>query len=250
VFANIVLDARHLIEMKESPRKGLGIFAKEDIPRGTRIIAERALLKIDRQNMSDAKDIVVAFESLSFSAQRIYLQLHAYACDRFKSAAEHELGQDWERMPELHRRVLAIYAANAFGSVFLLGSRINHSCTPNVHFAYNPALEEETFHAVRDIRAGEELTITYINGTNRTRDQRQDQLDKWGFQCTCSTCEDTPHGRKKEEKRAQLFNLDQELALYLKYGTEKSWGKALRTAQQIAALQKSEGLLTRELGIS
>ncbi|KAF1809302.1 hypothetical protein P152DRAFT_516899 [Eremomyces bilateralis CBS 781.70] len=33
-------DSRHLIEVKESLLKGLGVFAKADISRGTRVIAE------------------------------------------------------------------------------------------------------------------------------------------------------------------------------------------------------------------
>ncbi|KAL4779641.1 hypothetical protein BJX76DRAFT_361620 [Aspergillus varians] len=66
----------------------------------------------------------------------------------------------------MRQKVLGIYAANAFGSVFLLASRINHSCIPNIHFAYNPELKKETFHAVRDIASGEELTIMYIDAHN------------------------------------------------------------------------------------
>lgn len=158
--------------------------------------------------------------------------------------------QTWQEIPELHRTVLAIYAANAFGSVFLLGSRINHSCLPNIHFAYNSMLKEETFHAIRDIMAGEELTIMYINGTNRTRDQRKAELDKWGFTCSCPVCEDTLQGKEREEKRAQLFALDQELAMDAQLGSEKSCGKALRVAQRMAAIQISEGILHRELGVS
>lgn len=160
--------------------------------------------------------------------------------------------QSWQQIPELHRRVLAIYAANAFGNVFLLGSRINHSCVPNIHFANNSVLEKETFHAIRDIMAGEELTITYICGTNRTQSQRQAELDKWGFRCTCPACEDTLQGRRREEKRAGLLALDQKLAMNIRIGggTNESYKKGLEMAQKIAAIQKSEGLLNRELGVS
>ncbi|KFY65616.1 hypothetical protein V496_02447 [Pseudogymnoascus sp. VKM F-4515 (FW-2607)] len=140
-------DSRHLIEQKESQGRGLGIFATGYIPCGTRIVAESALLKISRDTTTDAKVIVRAFEGLSSSQKKAYLELHDYACDLFKRAAEREMDQDWEKIPELHRKVLGVWAANAFGSVFLLGSRINHSCTPNVNFAYNSALEKETYHA-------------------------------------------------------------------------------------------------------
>lgn len=116
------------------------------------------------------------------------------------------MGQAWLDLSVLHRKVLAIYAANAFGGgggagVFLLGSCINNSCLPNINFTYNIVLKEETLHAIRDITEGSELTIMYIDGTNRTRDQRQAQLDERGIRCVCLACENTPQGRKREEKR-------------------------------------------------
>lgn len=227
----------------------MGVFAKNDIPRGTRVIAEPPLLKIDRGS-GDAKDIVGAFEKLTASEQSLYLELRGHASASFKCAAEREMGQSWDEIQDVHRRVLAIYAANAFGGVFLLGSRINHSCLPNINFAYNSMLEKETFHAIRDIRAGEELTIMYIDGTNRTRSQRLAKLDQWGFRCTCPACEDTLRGEKREEKRAQLFALDQELAMIAFLDTKKLWKMALKLSQRIAAIQKSEGLLNRAIGAS
>jgi hypothetical protein len=76
------------------------------------------------------------------------------------------MARSWEQISQLHHKVLEVYAVNAFGDVYLLYSRINHSCILNIHFAYNPGLKKETFHAIRDIAAGEELTIMYIKGTN------------------------------------------------------------------------------------
>ncbi|KAJ5475202.1 TPR domain protein [Penicillium diatomitis] len=93
----------------------------------------------------------------------MYLQLHAYACGAFKRAAGHEMGQAWKEISGLHRKVLSIFAANSFKDVFWLGSRINHSCLPNVAFSYNPAIKHGTFHAIRDLAAGEELTVEYIS---------------------------------------------------------------------------------------
>lgn len=160
--------------------------------------------------------------------------------------------QDWQQIPELHHRVLAIYAANAFGNVFLLGSRINHSCIPNIHFANNSVLKKETFHAVRDSVAGEELTITYIGGTNHTQSQRQAELDKWGFRCTCPACDNTLQGRTREQKRVELSVLDQQLAMNMCIGggTTKLFIEGLQMVQKMAAIQESEGLLNRDLGVS
>ena len=187
---------RDSIEVKESTGKGLGVFAITDIPCGARVLAEEPLLRVDEGNGS-AKDILSAFQKLSVSQQHLYLQLHGFAGAAFKRSAEKEIGRAWPASPLRERDILAIWAANGFGHVFLLGSRFNHSCIPNIHFAYNPTLDKETFHAVRNIAAGEELTITYIDGMNRTRGQRKVELDERGFVCDCPACENTKDGQRK-----------------------------------------------------
>jgi len=133
-------------------------------------------------------------------------------------------------MSELQRKVFSIFAANAFGDVFLLGSRINHSCTSNNHSAYNTSFRKETFHHVRDIVAGEELAISYNDGTDRTKSQRQGELDKWGFVCTCPTYQITTEEREREARHALLFSLDEELAITMRTGNSKSWENALKLA--------------------
>ena len=130
-------------------------------------------------------------------------------------------------MSPLKREVLAIWAVNAFGQVFLLGSRFNHSCIPNIHFAYNPNLGKETFHTVRYITAGEELTITYIDCMNRTKGQRQVGLDERGFVCDCLACENTKERAMKEEQRAKMLDLDQDLAISLRLRTPAAWSSTI-----------------------
>ncbi|PYI12807.1 hypothetical protein BO99DRAFT_486228 [Aspergillus violaceofuscus CBS 115571] len=223
-------DARHLIEVKTSAVQGLGVFATADLPRGTRMTAETALLKLE-QEKSSARDILDAFKKLPVAQQRLYLDLHEFACPQFRKAAEREIETQWEEMTDLDRKVLAIFAANAFnGGVFPLGSRMNHSCIPNTDFSYNWSIEKETFHAIRDIRAVE--------------------FDKWGFRCTFLACEDTPQGWEREQRRMELFDLDQRLAINMQFGGKETYKESSELALRMAAIQKSEGLLNRELGIS
>jgi hypothetical protein len=65
-------------------------------------------------------------------------------------------------------------------------------CTPltgyySVVYYITPHLQHTT-HAVRDIAAGEELTISYLNSF-RVRSVRQDRTQRnWGFTCTCPHC--------------------------------------------------------------
>ncbi|KFZ16898.1 hypothetical protein V501_02019 [Pseudogymnoascus sp. VKM F-4519 (FW-2642)] len=122
------------------------------------------------------------------------------------------IGRDvnWDMLGDLDRQVFAIYVANCWGrDVFRIASRFNHSCIPNIHNAYNSTIQKETFHNIRDIEAGEELTISYVLGIC-SRSERQVRLSKWGFECTCPVCEDTPEGRNIEKQFVQLAALFQE----------------------------------------
>lgn len=239
--------------MDEAGYKGLGIFAKVDIPRGTRVIAEPPLLnpQLNDDGDLDSKQILQGFELLTPFQRNALLGLSKFASPKYKRSVMNEVKQAWEDIPELHRAVLSIFKANAFGGmIFLTGSRINHSCIPNLNFAYNNLIEKGTFHTVRDIEAGEELTVMYIDGVNRPRARRQSELRQWGFLCVCPACEDTPEGDLKEKRRLELFFIDQVLAINELTGAQESARGALQLVQKMAGIQKSEGLLNRALKAS
>lgn len=88
----------------------------------------------------------------------------------------------------------------------------------------------------------------YIDGVNRERITRQNQLNDYGFTCSCPACEDTIQGKAKESKRVEMFKLDQNLATALMLGQAELWREGLTAVQKLAAFQVGEGLLIRELG--
>lgn len=58
---------------------------------------------------------------------------------------------------------------------------------------------------------GEELTISYIDGL-LPRHTRQERLQEWGFNCTCSLCSSTPEEVEASDKRIQAIkDLEEEL---------------------------------------
>jgi hypothetical protein len=73
------------------------------------------------------------------------------------------------------------------GGLFLQASRINHACLPNCQHAWNASVSEETIHAVRDIVKGEEITISYSDGSP-SNIRREQLLRNFGFKCTFSLC--------------------------------------------------------------
>ena len=217
----------------------MGIFAKEKIPRGTRLITESPLLKAPVDPTTGGADVQYAFNNLSGPMQRAYLELYGYASEDSKRC------HNWEMLGDLDRRVLAIYTANCWGGdVFWLASRFNHSCIPNIHNTYNSTLQKETFHNIRDIEAGEELTVSYILDICG-RSERQARLSKWGFECTCPACEDTPEGRNIEKQFVRLAALmhEAEKTSSVMLPSEKS----LMRFVAIAALMCSIGLVGKAL---
>lgn len=67
----------------------MGVFAKANIPRGTRVISEQALLEVTLNN------IVPAFERLPPSQQEPYLELHGYLGDLLKLAVKERVGRNY-----------------------------------------------------------------------------------------------------------------------------------------------------------
>ena len=71
-------------------------------------------------------------------------------------------------------------------------SFINHSCTPNAVWEWNPQRGVGTVHALRNITKGHQIYVSYIatlEDTLKTRAQRQALLSNgWGFDCTCAVC--------------------------------------------------------------
>ncbi len=73
--------------------------------------------------------------------------------------------------------------------IWIAASYFNHSCAPNVTKRRVGRCWE--FLTARDIRAGEQLCITYLSGDERTMNtnQRRARLRmNWEFECACEKC--------------------------------------------------------------
>ena len=68
-------------------------------------------------------------------------------------------------------------------------ARLNHSCDPNIDWRAVRGTNEIEIYALRDIRKGEELFISYID-QSLPRSERQASLHSlYGFTCRCQKCE-------------------------------------------------------------
>ncbi|KAI3822748.1 hypothetical protein L1987_10345 [Smallanthus sonchifolius] len=72
-------------------------------------------------------------------------------------------------------------------AVYMLPSFYNHDCDPNTHIVWVENVEAR-LKALREIEAGEELRICYIDAS-MDRDARQNLLSNgFGFECNCPRC--------------------------------------------------------------
>mgnify|MGYP002837572192 FL=1 len=72
--------------------------------------------------------------------------------------------------------------------MFAHACRINHACAPNTHVAWNKALAKQTVHAVHEIAAGDEITVSYAQPGSVCAARRSHLRNTFGFDCTCVLC--------------------------------------------------------------
>ena len=99
--------------------------------------------------------------------------------------------------------------ANAI-AVFIEFSLLNHCCVPNcMHSIEDGVL---VVSAVRDIKAGQELCISYIRNVHRILPgawRREKLTEVHGFECTCQVC------TKEHEIGSKIWKLEQQKKLFM-----------------------------------
>lgn len=74
------------------------------------------------------------------------------------------------------------------GGIYEIICRVNHSCTPNSHWAWSESTGCQTVYAATDISEGEEISTAYVPIT-RSRERRQkDIFTTFNFTCACPPC--------------------------------------------------------------
>lgn len=230
-----------LVEVRSAGDLGKGVFAVEDIARGTRIICEAPLLVVQPASTYEVIEehigvFCTALRDLPAEGLKILEEL---CCNQNLPGVQEEQAQrlihQWheehgdEKGHNMNTRKLRradnralrrflIFVANKMGmgrdcaygeGLFPLCSRINHSCSPNAVSTYSPNIERLMVHASRPIKAGEQVFVEYTNVTFQVKGSRQSTLQNWGFHCQCKACTDP----EEEALRAQMIELDMKVTL-------------------------------------
>jgi hypothetical protein len=109
--------------------------------------------------------------------------------------------------------VLQIYCTNSFhNGVCLKMSRFNHSCRSNAQYFWNVYTHTRDIRAMRKIKQGEEITVSYKEHKwAASREERQTFLKNgFNFDCNCKACDATEAKIKNEASLCKLYNEENE----------------------------------------
>ncbi|EEB92650.1 hypothetical protein MPER_08809, partial [Moniliophthora perniciosa FA553] len=81
---------------------------------------------------------------------------------------------------------------------------LNHSCQPNVDIGWDSPAFAMILRASRDIKAGDELCISYISNLLSPTASRQRDLRSYGFQCTCGRCSNSSISDARSEEFREI----------------------------------------------
>ncbi|KAK2924697.1 hypothetical protein FoTM2_014975 [Fusarium oxysporum f. sp. vasinfectum] len=191
--------AKCLYMMKETA-DGHGLFAKELIKAGTRIIHERPILTVSQAETkakAEYRCVINQVADLSDSEQQRLMDLyHNDKKLREFSFLQGQLcpGTDLDAgivLAKFYTNAASITSGGLECGLFTIFCRMNHSCTPNICW---------------------EITNSYIE-VAISYQARMKELSNWGFQCQCAACEG-PDAAKHDERRRRIAQIKGILDIY------------------------------------
>ncbi|KNB14547.1 hypothetical protein FOXG_13369 [Fusarium oxysporum f. sp. lycopersici 4287] len=212
--------AKCLYMMKKTA-DGHGLFAKELIKAGTRIIHERPILTVSQaetKTKAEYRCVVDQVADLSDSEQQRLMDLyHNDKKLREFSFLQGQLcpGTDLDAgivLAKFYTNAASITSGGLECGLFTIFCRMNHSCTPNICWVYDEPTGFMEIYAVRDIEKDEEITNSYIE-VAISYQARMKELSNWGFQCQCAACEG-PDAAKHDERRRRIAQIKDILDIY------------------------------------
>ena len=180
--------------------KGLGLMAEKEYNEGDIIFIEAPVIGL---NQTSAKAITNSFEALSKPLQNLVLSLYANGCHYSRLYLPYlnrgvSKAFDPKTGPKIPREI-DVFLTNRFStedydhSLFLLLSRINHSCDPcakRVDVLLPNQSPASALIAGRKIPKGCEIDISYISDQKLLLpyDDRQENLKERFSRCLCKRC--------------------------------------------------------------
>ncbi|KAI1086166.1 SET domain-containing protein [Rostrohypoxylon terebratum] len=226
-------DADAAFQVIDIPGKGKGVVARRQINRSEVIMADWASIIVDLDFPTSVKRIQgyrllhVAIDQLS--DPDLVLQLAR------SSSFSADIVEDVLRTNAFSYTL----AGDPHMALYPKVSRINHACHPNAFIRFTPSSLAVSIVALRDIKPGEEINITYVP-LGKTREERQADLQKWGFNCTCSLCTASKAEiAASDYRRSKIRDMRQEVMKAV-----EAWDgtRAVKLTHEVLELMRAEDL--------
>jgi len=226
--------------------KDLGVVATQDIRRGSLVISEKPILEYTGEEKPSRATLAKALEE-QLAELPTERQEEVWAL--YDAAA---VTTDGQAAAPKSKSLVGIVHSNAFSraedassmdaALCLLGSRLNHSCSPNAEQSWDADSGLVQLRATCDISSGEEICNYYVD-LLASRDSRRHALwTGYKFHCTCPVCElPADKAAKSDERRKRLQGLYKAVLLSAEQGSPKL-EHTIRDIQEILRLLDEEGL--------
>ena len=101
----------------------------------------------------------------------------------------------WAMSPSMSGTHAYPRVSRVAGAVYMTLSRFNHSCVPNCSWSFVPegtpgsvGAASVAVRAIKPVKEGDELTISYADPTVGRDERRETLWDKYRFDCACALC--------------------------------------------------------------
>ena len=183
-----------MYQIQQIPGKGRGLVARHNITRGERILSESPLFTFPNieDTMPIRQIIGPKVQALNDDQRRTFFGLF----NNFRYfGTTGSIGN-------IKTNVLRV--DHDTDAVFATFSLINHSCLPNASYSWNGNIMKGTLHALRDISAGDEITIAY-------GDHRRGSAGR--FVCLCPPCtsDDRAGLARSDRRREEMSTLEDKI---------------------------------------
>ncbi|KAK7001717.1 SET domain-containing protein [Favolaschia claudopus] len=184
--------SNRLVAVVDIPGKGKGVIARERIPRGTLLVAEKPRIILP----ATSKEKLLKSMSLLSEEDKAFILTFP--------------GKDSDLEDRLKHFVPCVGDGNTCLCPTIC--RINHTCCspmsgPNTSYTWNEDSKEEELYAIKEIQKGEEVQVTYMsNASNYDGDPPAYLRRKYNFDCRCPGCTRSPEDRQVSGERIEAYN--------------------------------------------
>eukprot|EP00457_Paulinella_chromatophora_P006829 gb/GEZN01006848.1/.p1 GENE.gb/GEZN01006848.1/~~gb/GEZN01006848.1/.p1 ORF type:complete len:368 (+),score=44.76 gb/GEZN01006848.1/:410-1513(+) len=274
-----------LCKVRDAPGKGRGLFVKRACAAGQLLLTETPLLVLCHAEKANIRPehLFDSFDALAFTGQKAFLSLlDAHQTCGCRWAAPSKNNQDagcfmaqrantcaaFTLVPS----IMGIWKTNALplqiraepqktvgrespragtdeetegAAVFLIVSRINHSCRPSARWLYREDQQKVHVVATQPLRKDQEVTFDYLDSVILPRCERLFRLRQlFHFDCYCSACSEqlfptSPRLSLSDTRRIRLASVQQAL---LAAALLPDYDSAVQHAEELETLLDEEGL--------